>query len=359
MRIRWTLLLIGVLAVCCAPAFAQSGFWACPSGFTGQTLHVYNWTTYIAEDTISNFERLCGVTVVYTTYASDTDMIAELEKGNPGYDVVVPTDVNVSTMISEGLLQPLDMAHIPDFANIDPTLKNPLYDPNNIYTVPYQWGTIGIGYNKTKIPNGIASWNDVFNYKGPVAWIDYPRQMLGIVLNLLGDNPNTSDPNLINQASQFLIDHKANVYAIAPDTGQDMLAAKQADIVVEYSGDIFHMIRDCQCNDFAYGIPSEGSIIWVDNMAIPKGAPNTALAEVFIDYVLNAQVGADISNFTAYATPNQAAITDGLIENQYLTNPGIYPNAQVRAKLFPNKADPTLDQLYSTAWAKIKAAVGK
>src|SRR5664279_4095670 len=119
MRIRWTLLLIGVLAVCCAPAFAQSGFWACPSGFTGQTLHVYNWTTYIAEDTISNFERLCGVTINYTTYASDTDMVDELRKGDSGqYDVVVPTSSTVYDMIGDSpLLAPISLSQIPNFAN--------------------------------------------------------------------------------------------------------------------------------------------------------------------------------------------------------------------------------------------------
>jgi len=363
MRIRGVVLLFVILTLCTTPALptlAQTDFWACPTGFAGQTLNVYNWTTYIAEDTISNFERLCGVHVQYDTYGVDTDMIAELEQGNSaGYDVVVPTDVNVITMTSEGLLQPLDLAQIPNFANIDPSFKNPNYDPNNTYTVPYQWGTIGVGYNRTKIGHDITSWNDVFNYNGPIAWIDYPRQMLGIALNLLGKDPNTNNQADIDAASQFLIDHKANVYTIAPDTGQDILAAKQVDIAIEYSGDIFHMIRDCQCNDFAYAIPNEGTIIWVDNMAIPKDAPNPRLATAFIDYVLNEQVGADISNFTAYASPNKAAIDDGLIESQYLDNTAIYPDAAIRAKLFPNKADPALDQLYDTAWEKIKAAVGK
>ena len=163
-------------------------------GFAGQTLHVYNWTTYIAEDTISNFERLCGVTVHYNTYASDTDMIDELEQGNPGYDIVVPTDANVSPMIAEGLLEPLNLAHISEFRQYRPThSKIRRTTRNNVHTVPYQWGTIGVGYNRTKVGKDITSWNDVFNYNGPVAWIDYPRQMLGIVLNLLGDDPNTSD----------------------------------------------------------------------------------------------------------------------------------------------------------------------
>jgi spermidine/putrescine transport system substrate-binding protein len=358
MRIYLAFLLTGVLVLCCAPAQAQ-GFWACPTQYGGQTLHVYNWTTYIAEDTVSDFERLCNVTVTYDTYASDLDMIDELQQGNSGYDVVVPTDANVYTMIDSSLLQPLNLGHIADFANVNPQFKNPPYDPNNIYTVPYQWGTVGVGYNRTKIGRDITSWNDVFNYAGPVAWIDEPRVMLGIALQMLGDDPNTTDTTQITAASQFLIDHKANVVVIAPDTGQDLLAAKQVDIAIEYSGDIFQIISQCQCNDFAYAIPNEGSVIWIDNLAIPKGAKNQALAEVFIDYILNPQVGADISNYTAYASPNQTAITEGLIDSQYLDNPAIYPDQQVQSKLFFIRSDAQRTSIYSDMWTKVKAAVGK
>ena len=150
---------LALLALAAAPLAAQTGgsaFWQCPTSVAGQTLHVYNWTTYIAEDTISNFERLCDVTIVYTTYGSDTDMIDELRAGNPGYDVVVPTDANVYTMIDESLLQRLDVSRIPNFANIGETFKNPPYDPDNGYTVPYQWGTIGVGYNRTTLGRDIT-----------------------------------------------------------------------------------------------------------------------------------------------------------------------------------------------------------
>ncbi len=358
MRIYLAFLLTGVLALCCAPAQAQ-GFWACPTQYAGQTLHVYNWTTYIAEDTISDFERLCSVTVTYDTYASDLDMIDELKQGNPGYDVVVPTDANVYTMIDSSLLQPLDLSHIANFANINPQFKNPPYDPNNTYTVPYQWGTDGVGYNRTKIGKDIISWSDVFNYNGPIAWIDEPRIMLGIALEMIGKDPNTKVPDDITAAGQYLIDHKANVSTIAPDTGQDLLAAKKVDIAIEYSGDIFQMISQCQCNDFAYAIPSEGSVIWIDNLAIPKGAKNPGLAEVFIDYILNAQVGADISNYTAYASPNQTAIKEGLIDSAYLDNPAIYPSQQVQSKLFFIVSSASTETLYSKEWDQVKAAVGK
>jgi spermidine/putrescine transport system substrate-binding protein len=362
MRSFCTLCALGLLLLAAAPLAAQTtggDFWHCPEEVAGQTLHVYNWTTYIAEDTISNFERLCHVTIVYTTYASDTDMIDELRAGNPGYDVVVPTDANVYTMIEDKLLEPLSMSAIPNFANIGTTFKQPPYDPSNTYTVPYQWGTVGVGYNRTKVGKDITSWNDVFNYTGPVAWLDESRSMLGIALRVLGDDPNTSDAAQIDAAAQFLIDHKANVAQIAPDTGQDLLAAKTVDIAVEYSGDIFQLISDCQCNDFAYAIPDEGAVIWIDNLAIPVGAQNPTLAAVFINYILNPQVGADISNYTAYASPNQAAQDQGLISSRYQNNPAIYPDDQVLSRLFYNVSNAQLEQLFGAAWAKVKSAVGK
>ncbi len=366
MRIKLMLLTaFGTLAFGIAPVAAQtthtpSGLWICPQQYQGQTLNVYNWTTYIAEDTISNFERMCGVTVNYNTYASDTDMVDELRAGDTGqYDVVVPTDPTVAVMIGENLLAPINLNNIPNFANITTRFKNPPYDPDNTYTVPYQWGTIGLGYNHDTVGKDLTSWNDMLTSDKKVAWLDEPRPMLGLALKMLGDDPNTSDTTQIEAAGQYLIDHSKNVTAIAPDNGQDLLAAGQADIVVEYSGDIFQVINDCACNKFRYDIPSEGSVIWVDNLAMPRNAKNKALAQVFMDYILTAQPGADISNFTSYATPNQAAIDEGLIDSTSLHNPAIYPDEALQSKLFFVQSSTDLEQKYATVWDKVKKAVGK
>jgi spermidine/putrescine transport system substrate-binding protein len=203
----------------------------------------------------------------------------------------------------------------------------------------------------------VTTWDQVFNYAGPVVWLDEPRTMLGIALVMLGLDPNTTDPAEIQAAGQYLIDHSANVSEIAADTGQDLLAGGQADIVFEYSGDIFQVIADCQCDTFAYTIPSEGSVIWIDSLAIPVGAHNYRLAHIFIDYILNPQVGADIANFTAYASPNQTAIDENLIESQYLDNPAIYPDAEVQSRLFFIQSNATMEQLFSAEWERVKAAV--
>ena len=367
---RKVLFLICVLAFA-VPVFAQDATseatpemttamtsWTCPEGFAGQTLNVFNWTTYVAEDTIGNFEQLCGVKVVYDTYESNEALLARLRGGNPGYDIVVPTDHMVATMISLGLLETIDLNNIPNFANVSETLKDRVFDPGNQYSVPYQWGTIGVGYNTEKVGEEITSWDQVFNYDGPVAWLDDPRAMIGIALSILGYDPNTTDEAQVGEARDLLMNNGSNVVAIAGDDGQAMLERGDVDITVEYSGDIFQVATSCECDYITYSIPKEGSNIWVDNLAIPTDAPNKPLAEVFMDYVLDPKVGADISNYTAYASPNQAALDEGLIDPS-LINPIIYPSAESSANLFTILPLPDADQLYNDAWDEIKNLLGQ
>lgn len=363
---KWWLLGILVVLIA-APTVAQDTAvepWTCPVSFEGQTLHVYNWTTYVAEDTISNFENLCGVTVTYDTYDSMDTFVEALQSGSADFDIAMPSDYVIPDLIQEGLLEPLDLSQIPNFANVSPDLTKPWYDPDNSYTVPYQWGTIGIGYDHNKVGQDVTSWNQLFQYSGSVAWLDDLRSMMGIALNMLGYDPNSSKSDEVNAAKQFLIDNGKNLTVIAPDDGQERLVRGEDDMVIEYSGDIFQKIDECSSDpnckaDYRYVIPQEGAIIWVDNVVIPKGAKNIALAHAFIDYILDAQVGADISNYTSYATPNQQSIDMSLIDEDLFDNLAIYPSDDVRKHLFSIKPDPSTDQLYDDAWNAVKSALGK
>jgi spermidine/putrescine transport system substrate-binding protein len=273
--------------------------------------------------------------------------------------VVVPTDSTVYLMVDEGLLQPLDQNAIPNLANISEQFRGTPYDPDGVYTAPYQWGTIGVGYNRTAIGEDITSWDQVFNSPDRVAWLDESRSMLGIVLQTLGYDANSTNTSELNEAGQYLIDHSENLVEIAPDTGQDLLAGGQADIVIEYSGDIFQVIADCGCDDYAYTIPEEGAVIWNDSLTIPVGAPNAELAAVFIDYMLNPQVGADVSNYTAYASPNQTAIDEGLIDSQYLDSTIIYPDDELRSRLFFIISNAQIEQSFTTVWDAVTASVAQ
>lgn len=371
-RIRSTTLCFALLLVFVIPmiAVAQEEIepWTCPPGFEGQTLSIFNWSTYVVdeddpetefnEQTIEGFEELCGVTVVYSEFASNEDLLSKIRVDSTAYDIIVPTDYMVSIMAAEGLLRPINLDNIPNFANVSENLVNAPFDPGNQYSIPYQWGTIGIGYNVNKVDEPITSWYQVFSHNGPVAWLEDSRAMMGIALLLLGYDPNTDNPDEIAEARDFLIENGGNVVYIAQDDGQAWLERGEVDITVEYSGDIFQLIYDCECEDYAYVIPEEGAVRWVDNMAIPVGAKNPELAEVFMDYILDPQVGANLSNYTAYGTPNQAALDLGLIDEELLSDPGIYPSEETEERLFFIADVPSVEQNYNDAWEEVKILVG-
>lgn len=333
--------------------------WVCPEGYEGQTLSIYNWSTYIAEDTIPNFEEACGVTINYDIYDSDETMITRIRQGNPGYDLVVPSGDTIATMIREELLVPLDKDLIPNLENLDPAFANPPYDPENAFSVPYQWGTVGIGYNTEVFPDGVTSWEQLYAHDGPVAWLDDRRATFGVALIALGYDPNTENLDEIAEARDYLIERGGNVVAVAADDGQVLLERGDVDMTVEYSGDIFALMEECECDTYAYVIPEESANVWTDNMAIPVDSPNPELAMVFIDYILHPQVGADLSNFTAYGSPNLAAIEMGLIDEDFLSDPAIYPDRDGDATLFQiEEPSAEVEQAYNDAWDELLIFLG-
>jgi spermidine/putrescine transport system substrate-binding protein len=323
-------------------------------------LNVYNWTTYIAEDTISNFEKLYNVKVVYDTYASNDELFAKMQAGNPGYDVIVPGDFNVQQMIRANLLEEIDLKNIPNFTkNAAERFKNPAYDPGNKHCVAYQWGTMGIAYNTKKVNHEIKGWEDVWtpDLKGRVGLINSSREQLAAILIAIGKDPNTTNRADLDAAKDYILKHKANIASFHDDDGQTKLARGELDVVFEWSGDIFQVIAENP--DIRYVIPKEGSFVFVDNLCIPKGAKNKALAEKFINYIYDAQVGASISNFIGYATPNQAAIDQGLIDKASLENPAIYPPPELLSKLKYLVDVGDAQSMYDEVFADIKAGVSQ
>lgn len=332
--------------------------WKCPAGYEGQTLSVYGWATYIGSNTIPDFEELCGVEVQYDVTDSNESTLIRLREGNPGWDIIIVSDYLVPTMIEQELVQSLNFDLIPNFANISDAFKNRDFDPGNVYTVPYQWGTTGVGYNVEAVGGEITSWNQVWDHDGPVSWAEDPRVVIGAGLTMLGYDPNTTDVSQIQQAVEYLIEKGTNVVAITPDDGQVLLAGGNVDIAMEYSGDIVQIIEECQCDDFAYALPEEGANIYIDSLLVPAEAPNYDLANVFIDYLLDPQVGADISNEIGYASPNQAAIEGGLIDEKYLNNGISYPNEETVARLWDVKANFETEETYIDAWDQITIFIG-
>lgn len=333
--------------------------WVCPKEFSGQTLNIFNWSTYIGETTIADFERLCGVVVTYDVYDSDQALLSRLRQGNPGYDIIVPSDYVVPALIREALLVPLALDQIPNFKHLNPEFTSSIYDPDNAYALPYLLGTFGIGYNINAVSGEVTSWTQFFTHDGPVAWADDGYTMIGLALLLNGFDPNSNALEEVAVAKQYLLDHSSNVVAIASDDGQEMVARGEVDMAIDYDGDFFQIMADCACEDFAYVIPEEGSGITSGFVAIPTGGQNPALAHAFIDYILNPQVAAAISNDVGYATPNKTAIDFGLIDEELLNNKGLYPDEITQSRLYFMLQDPDYEQLYLDTWDEIKVNVGK
>jgi spermidine/putrescine transport system substrate-binding protein len=353
------LLATGVFAQDSADSFDPSNItWTCPEGYEGQTLNIYNWATYIGNETVRTFEELCGVTVVYDVYDSNESMVARLRQSNPGYDIAVPSDYIIPVMINEELIVPLDKDMIPNLANISERWLNPPYDPEDAYTAAYMWGSTGIAYNVNKVSEPLDTWEEFFNHAGPVAWLDDPRSMLSFALDYLGYGPNSVDADEITAARDFLLEHSANVLTIAADDGQALLERGEVDAVIEFGGDIYQLLLDCECEDYAYVLPESGFILDVAGMVVLADGPNPELAHVFIDFVLDPYVNAWIVNDIAYPTANQAAIDSGVIAAELTENPQVFPDVDNPEAWFLEDIGDA-DVLYNDAWDELRILIGR
>jgi spermidine/putrescine-binding protein len=318
-----------------------------------KVLNFYNWTDYIADDTIPNFQKETGIKVTYDNYSSNDDLFAKIRTGGTGYDIIVPTDATMVKMKHANLLQPLDLSLIPNVKNLDPRFRTAAYDPGNQYSIPWQWGTTGIGFDKTKVGGSVTDW-DAFNLpdiSGKSSFLDEARDAFAMALFALKKDPNTLDTNDLDAATNYLLDLKKKVQKITSDY-QDPLKSGQLLLCQAYSGDVFTIQADNK--NIEYVIPTSGAFSWVDSMAIPKGAGHPKNAEAFMNYILEPKVGAALTNFVNYGSPNKAA--EPFINKDILDNPLIYPSAADLAKL-PFQKDLGEDELeYSDRWDKVKTA---
>jgi spermidine/putrescine-binding protein len=320
---------------------------------TRPELSFYNWSYYIAETTIPDFESEFGAKVVYDNFSSNGEVLAKLQTGGGGYDLTVPSDYMVEILIKQNLLEELDFANIPNIANIDPQFRNTPFDPDGRFSVPYQWGTTGIGVNTRYVKEAIDSWEALWNpaYSGRISVLDDMRSGMVPALRLLGYSVNETDPARLEEARDLMFTQKAFVRTYTSDTYLDLLKSGDVWLAMGWSGDIYQVMRENP--DVVFVIPKEGSYIWVDNLVIPKGATNKALAESFINYVLREQVGADISDYTGYSTPNRAAFP--LVADTLRNDPSLYPPADVRQRLEFMKDVGDATALYTRIWNEIKS----
>lgn len=319
-------------------------------------VNFYNWDTYIGENTIEQFEENSGIEVQYDLFADNDELFAKLRGGNPGYDLIVPTNDYVERMIVADMLMKLDHSKIPNMSNLDANFLNPSFDPGREYSMPYMWGTIGVGYRKSAVDSAPSSWNEILNsdkFAGRIALMSEPLTVMQVALKAMGKSLNDLSDENIAAAEAMLTKQKKNIVSFAPDNGQDLLLAGEVDIAMEWNGDILQVMEED--DDIGYLVPDEGTIVWEDDLCIPKGAPNVENAHVLINYLLDAQVGADIADYVYYATPNAAA--KELMSEEYTGNPAIFPtDEQIAVSEVPVYPGQEVTRKVDEAWTRIKAS---
>ncbi|MCZ0755666.1 ABC transporter substrate-binding protein [Anoxybacillus sp. J5B_2022] len=279
-------------------------------GYAGDnTLIVYNWGDYIDSELITMFEKQTGLKVIYQTFDSNEAMMAKIAQGGTTFDVAVPSEYAVSKMKEEGLLLPLDHKKLPNLKYIDPRFLNLSFDPNNRYSVPYFWGTVGIVYNRDMLGGKkITSWNDLWDkdLRNQILLVDGAREVMGMALNSLHYSLNDTNKAHLEEAKRKLDALTPNVKAIVGDEIKMLIANEEAAVGVVWSGDAAEMIAENDKLD--YVVPKEGSNLWFDNMVIPKTAKNIDGAHQFINFMLDPKHAAQNAEYVGYSTPNKKAL---------------------------------------------------
>jgi len=316
-------------------------------------LLLYNWSDYMDPDLLTQFSEQYGVSATEDTYTSNEALLAQIRAGSADYDVIVPSDYMVAIMIDEGLLTPLNKDAIPNSQNVSADFTSPPYDPELAYSMPYQWGTTGLGVNLTKTgPDPEPTWGWLFDPEMAgnlrISMLDDPREGMGAALYYLGYDPNTQDEAQLQEAAA-LIAQADWIRTFTSDQFSDLLLTGETDIGQGYSGNFLDNFGDDE--NYAYFIPEEGATIWTDNMAVLGSSDSPCTAHTFINFILDAENGAQLTNWTYYASPNEAATE--FIDPEVRDNPAIYPDEEVRQKLHflenTGDAEVTYTELFTQA----------
>lgn len=334
-----------------APASASdSSGGAAASGDTvdksklSKELYFYNWSDYIDESILADFEQEYGVKVIMDTYDSNEDMIAKVRAGNSGYDIVVPSDYAVTIMSVEGLLLPLDKSMLTNLSHMDSGLLDQYFDKGNVTSVPYMYGISGIAYNKSDFPDGVDSWAALFDpakieaYKGKFSMLDDERESPGAALKYLGKSLNDTDPADLKAAQDLLIAQKPYLAAYNSSDVNRKLASGEYVIAHAWSGQAMQAHNglgdDFSGNpDIWFSMPKEGGMIWMDNLAILKDSPNAYTAHVFINYLMRPDIAARNTEYIGYLTPNKDAVSLLSQDIKDLYAQGFAPDAEMMKRL--------------------------
>lgn len=365
-RLQDTVLLLLGLLIAVPPSQAEQSDEA--------VLNVYNWADYIGQTTLADFEKEYGIKVNYDVYDTSEIVDTKLMAGNSGYDVILHSAGFASRLLSKGIYQPLDKAQLSNWKNLDIALlaRVAQFDPDNLYGVPYMWGTTGFSYNYDMLvkrmpgaplnsaalifdPNIVSKFADC-----GVTLLDAPTEVIPMALIYLGFDPNSMQPEHLKAAEQLLKNIRPYIKYFSSTKILMDLPNKEVCIAMSWSGDYSvasKRAKDAGVDvDFRFNIPTEGSLIWFDVLYIPTDAPHTKNAYLFLNYLLRPEVIAQISNFTGYGNANASATA--LVKPSITTDPAIYPDQTVLERLHAAKVFlPKQERARSRVWTRVKSGL--
>jgi len=337
-----------------------------------KVLHVYNWSDYIAEDTVANFEKETGIKVVYDVFDSNEVLEAKLLAGNTGFDIVVPSSDFLARQIQAGVFQSMDKSKLSNLKNMDASIMKLLAekDPDNAHSVPYLGGTTGIGFNPEKVAAVMGpdfkldSWDAVFKpenlsklKKCGVSFLNAPTEIMATTLHYMGKDPNSTNPADYREAGKLLSTLRPHISYFHSSQYINDLANGDICVAIGWSGDVMQAAARAEeaKNNVTvdYVIPKEGALVFYDMLAIPADAKHPENAHAFINYLMRPEVIAKISNYVSYASGNEASLP--MVDEALRNNPNIYPPAELKAKMFGLKVLPAkINREITREWTKVK-----
>ena len=348
-----------VLPVLMVVVIAGGGIYYGRANLTSGTEQViiYNWGEYIDPEVLDMFEEETGIQVIYEEFETNEIMYPKIQSGAIAYDLVCPSDYMIQKMIQNDLLQPLNFDNIPNAKNIGQVYyeKSRQFDPDNQYSIPYCWGTVGILYNTKMVEEPIDSWTVLWDtqYKDNILMQDSVRDAFAVALKTLGYSLNSTSIHELTQAKDLLVQQKPLVQAYVIDQVRDKMIGNEAAIGVIYSGEAIY--TQTENPDLAYVVPKEGSNMWIDSWVMPKNAPNKENAEKFLDFLCRPEIALMNFEYITYSTPNEKArelIEDPAIRNSEIAFPG--DSILSRCETFTYLGEDA-DEVYNQLWREVKS----
>lgn len=318
----------------------------------GNVVNVYNWGEYIDKDLLDKFEEETGIRVIYSNFNTNEDLYVKLKNGTSSYDVVVPSDYMIERMKNEGMLRKINWENVPNLSYVDEEYQHHSYDPDQEYSAPYFWGTLGIVYNTELVDEEVDSWNILWNekYKRNIIMLDSSRDSIGIALKILGYSLNSTVESELEEAKELLIKQYPLVYAYLVDQTKDIMVNGEAALAVMYSGDAVDALSNNE--SLAYAVPKEGSNIWFDSMVIPANSRNPENAEKFINFMLEPENAAQNAEYVWYSLPSTAA--KDLLSDELKDSEVAYPDKESLESLEVFRDPGPYVKLYDEIWQAVK-----